>query len=135
VYAIRPVNGALLAVAVSLGLFLIGHVPASRPLVPFLDFRLPALPGSSLHPGRIDLGDGTARLGSRLTLHGTVPHDALGQVAVERSFDGSTWETVAVVDGSAGTYEATVSLDRPGLLRLRIVFANGRSAEGAVTVT
>jgi len=135
VHAIRPVSGALLAVAVSLGLFVLGHVPASRPLVPFLDFRLPALPGSSSNVGRIDLGDGTARLGSRLALHGTVPHDALGQVTIERSFDGSIWETVAVVDGTAGTYDATVPLDRLGLVQLRIVFANGQRSVGALTVT
>jgi hypothetical protein len=115
-------------------LFLLGHVPSSGPLVPFLDFRLPALPGSASHAGRIDLGDGTARLGSRLTLHGTVSRTARGQVIVERSFDGSTWETVEVVDGRGGTYEATVALDRPGFLRLRIVFANGQRAVGAVTV-
>jgi hypothetical protein len=128
-----------LAVLVSGALFALGNFPANHPIVPLLHFRLsgPGGTGSAevIRPtGRIEAPD-SASVGSTLTFQGAAPPGD-GLVTVDGSYDGGkTWETLSSVGSANGSYSAQVTLSRPGILQLRIVFADGSQATGSVNVT
>jgi hypothetical protein len=146
------VQGGFLAICVSALLFLLGHVPSNHPLVPGLDFRLPSPPGASHAPpapaqpsGSYSVGrSGSRRIklhgptvvkhGSHLTLRGSVPSSARGQVVIDGSWNGGAWRILSVADGRSGSYRARLALGHTGRLRLRVLFANGDTAVGAMRV-
>jgi hypothetical protein len=79
-------------------------------------------------------GPTVVKRGSYLTLRGSVPSSARGQVAIDGSWDGGAWRVLSVADGHSGSYRARLALARAGRLRLRVLFANGDVAVGAIRV-
>jgi len=47
---------------------------------------------------------------------------------------GVRWETLSTVASANGTYGAQITLNRRGVLQLRIVFADGSRAVGVLNV-
>jgi hypothetical protein len=100
----------------------------------------PAQPSGSDSVGRsgskrIKLhGPTVAKRGSYLYLRGSVPSSARGQVVIDGSWNGGTWRILSVADGRSGAYSARLALGRTGRLRLRVLFANGDTAAGAMRV-
>jgi hypothetical protein len=117
-------------------LFALGHYPAGHPILPFLHFTLPASHSSvsPIRPTGTISTPSTATIGSTLTFHGTA-QPGNGPVTVEGSYDGGqTWETLTNAASANGSYAARVTLSQRGLLQIRIVFADGSQALGAVSV-
>jgi hypothetical protein len=86
-------------------------------------------------PTRIRLDGATvAKRGSYLTLRGSVPSSARGQVVIDGSWNRGAWQVLSVTDGRSGSYRARLALGRTGRLRLRVLFANGDTAVGAMRV-
>jgi hypothetical protein len=92
------------------------------------------LPPAQQAPGTID-GLSTARLGGYLTLSGTLATNMTGTVAVDGSYDGTTWFSLATVPATAGSYSARVPLERLGRLHVRVTRPDGSTAVGSVDVT
>ena len=127
------VGSAILASAVLFGL---GHFPAGHPILPLPHF---SLPGSHSTPAIRPAGTirlpATATLGSTLTFHGTAP-PGNAPVTVEGSYDGGqTWQTLSNVGSANGSYAAEIALNGRGTLQIRIRFADGSEAVGALVVS
>lgn len=143
----RTVSGALLAaVALSAALFGVGHYPASNPIVPALHFSLHSI-GSSIRPASAPpiatpalrpivtiAGPKTVRVHSFLTFRGSVPAGDEGTVRVFGRLNHRPWRTLAVVDGSSGSYVARIAADTRGRLAIRIVFRDGARAAETIRV-
>ena len=138
-------GGVAAAVAVSAALFVLGHFPGGHPLVPALHFSLPSPSSGAATPSPIGLGLAprpTVRLTgpkvvpvrSFLTFHGPVPSGDEGTVRILGSLDGRSWRTLAVADGSSGSYLARIGLNQRGSLRLRLMFRDGAEATETVRV-
>lgn len=135
---LRP--GAGLAIVVTAGIVTLGQLPAGHPLLPRLHFGIPglttaapALQAPVTQTGTIS-GPGTAALGSTLTLRGSAP-PATERVTVEGSYDGGRiWLVLSTTQSANGSYATQIVLNRRGLLRLKILFANGASTVGSVLV-
>ncbi len=137
----RTAAGGLLAVvAVSGILFGLGHYPKGNPIVPALHFSLSGI-GSSIRPDSAPpittpalrptvtiTGPKVVRVHSFLTFHGPVPIGDEGTVRVFGKVNHRPWRTLAVVDGSSGSYLARISADTRGTLRIRIRFKDGARA-------
>ena len=134
-------GGLLVAVAVSAAVILLGQFPRGNPVVPALHFNLGVprvTPGSAplivgTAPATVTLtGPTTIRAHSFMSYHGPVPIGDEGPVRVVGSLNSGPWQTLAVADGSSGSYLARVAANDPGTLRIRIVFKDG--AQGAQTL-
>src|SRR5262249_28756414 len=95
------------AILVSGVLIALGHFPASHPILPMLQFRLPGLSSAApneIRPTGTINTPGTATVGSTLTLNGAAPQGN-GPVTVEGSHDGGqTWQTLTSVTSANGSY-------------------------------
>ena len=141
-HAPRVSGGLAAAVAISAALFALGHFPAGNPLVPALHFNIggsstvtpgsaPPIIGAAKPTVRLT-GPTAVRVGSFLTFHGPVPTGDEGSVSVLGSLNGGVWRTLAVADGSSGSYLARIALNTRGSLRVRVHFKDG--AEAAQTI-
>ena len=138
-------QGAAAAAAVSAIVFALGHYPSGHPIVPALSFNLPSISRSSSYtprirqpaaPAQVQLrGPSVVRVGSFLTFRGPVPIGDNGQVTILGNLNDTAWRTLAVADGSNGTYVARITLDQRGVLKLRVVFRDGAEAVQTITVT
>jgi hypothetical protein len=136
---VRPVNAALLAVLVSAGIFLLGHVPSNHPLIPALNFGVPSLhdspkassTGATL--GKITLPR-VVRIGSSLTLRGHLPRGEAGTVSVEGVYRRPPWRLLAAVPARGSTYTARIRLAGTGLLHLRVTYPDGHRTVGSLRV-
>jgi hypothetical protein len=133
------VNAALLAVLVSAGIFLLGHVPSNHPLVPALHFSIPGLhespnassTGATL--GKITLPR-VVHAGSFLTLRGLLPRGETGTVSVEGVYRRPPWRLLAAVPADGSAYTARIRLRRTGLLHLRVTYPDGHRTVGSLRV-
>jgi hypothetical protein len=141
----RPTGtqAAVLAVAVSAALFALGHLPRGHPLVPAFHFNLlarstvRAQPQSSFQVTEPQVGKlhgpRAARIGSFLTVSGSLPPGTAGSVSVEGTY-GHGWQTLVLVSTGASSYTARIPLARRGLLHLRIVYPDGSRSVGSIRV-
>jgi len=132
------------AVLASAALFAAGHLPKGHPLIPALNFKLPALqrdapstppaghsaPRPQIRPLR---GPKTAQAGFALTFRGTAP---AGTVEVDATYGRRPrWvQLTAVPVRPDGTYEAQIRLTQRGLLHLRLLYADGSRSTGSIRV-
>jgi hypothetical protein len=128
-------GGVALAAAISVAALALGNYPRSHPILPVLHVGAgaPAAPADApivpTHAPTVRLaGPGVVPAHSLVTFHGDVPTGDEGAVRVLGSFDGGPWRRLAVADGSSGRYLARIALDRPGTMRIRIVFRDGAEA-------
>lgn len=128
--------GALLAVIVSLLVaLLLGQLPRSHPLLPALHFNLTrhgtSPPGATT--GVISL-PANLTVGSFLTLRGQLPPGETGTVTVEGEYGNSSWQVLATVPATDGSYGARVAVNQRGILHLRVTYPDGRQALGETQV-
>jgi hypothetical protein len=77
----------------------------------------------------------TSPLHSTLTIRGWAPGLASKRLRLEGHLNARPWHTLGVVDvGTNQQYAATIRLDEPGMLNLRIVLPNGDLIAGRTRV-
>jgi hypothetical protein len=135
---LHPLHLAALVVA---GVVALGQLPRSHPLVPTLRFTIPGwqreapprgptydLTQPSLHQLRVPR---SARVGSVLDFHGSLPSGTAGQVVLEGTY-GGPWHVLALDSTSGGDYTTRFIVPRRGLLHLRLVYPDGTRWVGSV---
>jgi hypothetical protein len=141
----KPViaGGAGFAAAISLGLLVLGQVPSGHPVISALHFDVGprstarmSLPRFRSASAALPLiaGPTVVEAGTSADFGGQTPRTGNGQVTIRGSLDGTTWETLAVADGSSGRYVATISFRTPGTLVLHAQFTDGEVATWTVRV-
>jgi hypothetical protein len=115
----------LLAVGVTLAVYLAGHVPRGHPLIPALNFHL-----SSGH-AHTRIETTAATFGSTFTLSGTTVNHRDGTVVVEGSWNGGVWLALASASAVGGSYVVRFPINNHGTLKLRAKYPGG---EGGGTV-
>jgi hypothetical protein len=142
----RVVAWALaVAAAGAAAVVLLGQLPRDDPVLPGLQIDLPGDVSSARKPGaRISVeaprtsrleGPKVARRGGRLTISGQAPPGVEGPVRIEGHWNARPWDLLAADQlSSNGTYEATITLQRAGMLNLRVYLPNGDVVTGAVRV-
>jgi hypothetical protein len=120
-------RGLGLAVAVSLGLYAIGHFPRGRPLVPALAFHI-----TSTQHQHAQMPTAAAQFGSTYIINGTTDHQA-GPVEIEGSWNSGPWIPLATTTAAADTYSARFPITDHGTLKLRVNYPGGQ-ADGTLLV-
>jgi hypothetical protein len=131
------VGGVGLAVLVSASLFLLGQLPRGHPIIPALHVGIPHLGGKVAVPPPVAArlrGPSVARLGSRLTLTGTVPSSLKGIVTLRGDWGSGRWRTFASSTSVNGSYSLSMRFNRRGLLKLRVRAAGHTLALGTIRV-
>src|SRR4051794_26067968 len=128
----RVSSGALLAVSVSLGLFLLN---GSFEVTHFLRTLLPTATTSRTGTliGRLVL-PAQVQLGSVLTINGQLPAGESGTITVEANYADAQWRLVAAVPASGPEFRAQFQVSRVGLLHLRLSYPDGHRDVGALRV-
>jgi hypothetical protein len=143
----RTVSAVAAAVAAAgvAAVVLLGQLPREDPILPGLRIDLPGDASSAGKPGaRISVeaphtsrleGPKVARRGGRLTISGQAPPGVEGPVRIEGHWNARPWDLLAADQlSSSGKYEATITLERAGMLNLRVFLPNGDVVVGAVRV-
>lgn len=129
--------GVGIAIAVSAGLFALGHLPRGHPLIPALRLNLPRLTsGGARSAQTLPLNvPSTAPYGSVLTLSGTAPNATAGVVVASGQWNGGGWNTVASAPLAADhSWSLPVSMNQHGMLSLKVSLSGGDNFVGSVYV-
>lgn len=126
--------GAGIAIAVSLGVLLLGQFPRQHPLLPALRIGSPSVLVPTHHTFPLNLFQ-TATYGSTLTINGTDPNATSGTIVAAGQWNGGPWLTVgSSVLASDHSWSVPISMNQHGTLNIRISLPSGDSLVGAVTV-
>lgn len=126
------------AAAVLLVLAAAAMFPRSHPLLSRLDLRSLTSRATqpSLHhryPLRLPR---QAQTGARLILTGSIPRGVSGPITVEAHWNSQPWQRLSVIPvASTGAYRGAITLDRTGMLNVRLRISNGDVMAGSIRVT